>query len=463
MTLRNRLLAAVGACLLVTIAAFFGVERRQEQVLLDQLDEQLTRAASTLAARAPQLRQSSLRDNLAQGPLPDNGELYVGVVVSGEVITLATPSSGLRLIPDPEVIKRTSRDVPVTVNTSDGDSQMRVIVQGSEGVAVVVGQSVGLINDAVRSLRISGLTAVALIGAFAALVGLWVNRLGIRPLRAATGVAHAITSGRRDERVPEGPANTEAATLGSAMNLMLDVNAETEARLRSFVADASHELRTPLTTLIGYADLHRQGLLTSDESVDDAMRRIHGEAKRMTTIVEHLLLLANLDERTAPLHLVPVEIGQLLQDVAADTRVVQPDRAITVDASAGGEVDADPEQLLQAVLAVVTNALVHTPTSASLTLELNVGPEMADIRIIDRGPGIAPEHLDRLFDRFYRGDGTAHRKGRGSGLGLAIARSIVEAHEGRLTVESVVGHGSTFVISLPLRRGIRGVEVSPSG
>ncbi|MGB1380648.1 MAG: hypothetical protein ACPG7T_02115, partial [Ilumatobacteraceae bacterium] len=139
MTLRNRLLAAVGACLLVTIAAFFGVERRQEQVLLDQLDEQLTRAASTLAARAPQLRQSSLRDNLAQGPLPDNGELYVGVVVSGEVITLATPSSGLRLIPDPEVIKRTSRDVPVTVNTSDGDSQMRVIVQGSEDVAVVVG------------------------------------------------------------------------------------------------------------------------------------------------------------------------------------------------------------------------------------------------------------------------------------------------------------------------------------
>ena len=134
-----------------------------------------------------------------------------------------------------------------------------------------------------------------------------------------------------------------------------------------------------------------------------------------------------------------------------------------MDASAGGEVDADPEQLLQAVLAVVTNALVHTPTSASLTLELNVGPEMADIRIIDRGPGIAPEHLDRLFDRFYRGDRTAHRKGRGSGLGLAIARSIVEAHEGRLTVESVVAHGSTFVISLPLRRGIRGVEVSPSG
>ena len=463
MTLRNRLLAAVGACLLATIAAFFGVERRQEQVLLDQLDKQLIRVASTLAGRTPQLGQGSLPDNLAQGPFPDNGELYVGALVFGEVITLATPTSGPRLIPEPESVKQISLGVPVTLKSSDGDFQMRVIVQGSDDVAIVVGQSVESINDAIRSLRLSGLTAVALISAFAALVGLWVDRLGIRPLRAAADVAHAITSGRRDERVPESPANTEAATLGSAMNLMLDVNAQTEARLRSFVADASHELRTPLTTLIGYAELHRQGLLTSDGSVDDAMRRIHSEAKRMSTIVEHLLLLADLDEHTTPLNLAPIEIGQLLQDVASDTRVMQPDRTVTVDAPVAGEVDADPERLLQAVLVLVTNALVHTPTSAPLTLEMEVGPEVVDIRIIDRGPGIAPEHLKRLFDRFYRVDGATFRKERGSGLGLAIARSIIEAHKGRLTVDSLVGYGSTFVISLPLSRRIRGVQVRPSG
>lgn len=443
MNLRNRLLVAAGACLLVVIAAFFAVQRRQEQVLFDQLDAQLTlvaESASSLAAGT---------SPLGQGPVGDNGELYLGVVVNGGVMTLAAPASGPSLVPDLDDIQDAPRNEPVTLGTSDGGIEMRVIVKDFDDVALVVGQSTEPIGDAIRSLRVSGLVAVAAIGAFAVIVGSWVNRLSIRPIRAATEVARAVTSGRRDDRVPESPANTEAATLGSAMNLMLDANAETEARLRSFVADASHELRTPLTTLIGYADLHRQGLLTSDEAVDDAMRRIRGEAKRMSTIVEHLLLLANLDEGAIPIEPAPVDFGQLLEDVAADARVVQPDRTITVDAPVPIEVAADPERLLQAVSILVTNALIHTPTSAPLSLEAEVDRDGVEIRVTDRGPGIAPEHLSRLFDRFYRVDKVGERQQEGSGLGLAIARSIAEAHHGTLDVESAVGRGSTFHLCLP--------------
>lgn len=443
MTLRARLVVAAGACLLVVIAAFFIVERRQEQILLDQLDTQLTLVAD---------RSSSVVSGLTlpePGPPADTGELYIGTVLNGRLITWAAPASNPVLVPDIDDIRRAPRDVPVTIGTSDNDIDIRVIVQDIDSLALVIGQSTEPIDDAISSLRVSGLIAVVAIGAFVLIVGSWVNRLSIQPIRAATEVARAITAGRRDERVPQSPANTEAATLGTAMNLMLDTTAETEARIRSFVADASHELRTPLTTLMGYADLHRQGLLTTDDAVDDAMRRIRGEAKRMSSIVEHLFLLANLDEGAIPIEPATVDIRRLLEDVAADARVVQPERTITVDLPTPIEIAADPERLLQAVSILVTNALTHTPTSARLSLEARADSGGVDIEVTDNGPGIAPEHLGRLFDRFYRVDNARDRQQGGSGLGLAIARSIAEAHGGTLAVESIVGHGSTFTLRIP--------------
>ncbi len=443
MTLRARLVVAAGACLLVVMAAFFGVQQRQRQVLLDQVDTRLA-----LVADAGSIIVSRLTTP-EPGPPADTGELYVGAVFNGALVTSRAPASTPGLRPDIEDIQRAPRDVPVTIGTAGSDVEMRVIAQDIEGLVLVIGQSTEPIDDAIRSLRLSGLIAVAAIGAFALIVGWWVNRLSIRPIRAATEVARAIAAGRRDERVPQSQANTEAATLGSAMNLMLDTTAETEARLRSFVADASHELRTPLTTLMGYADLHRQGLLTSDEAVDDAMRRIRGEAKRMSTIVEHLFLLANLDEGTISIETSTVDIRQLLDDVAADTRVVQPDRTITVDVPAPIEIAADPERVLQAVSILVTNALTHTPTSATLSLEAEADSDGVAIRVTDNGAGIAAEHLDRLFDRFYRVDNARDREQGGSGLGLAIARSIAEAHGGTLHVESAIGHGSTFTLRIP--------------
>lgn len=443
MTLRSRLLVATGVCLLVVIGAFVGIAQRQEQVLIDQLDNQLALVADRLA-------------EVAGGPTPPpaeplrpTGEFYVGAVINGGLVTSSAPASNPRLTPDIDDVQRAPRGVGVTIGTSDPARSMRVIVQDIGDAQLVAGQSTQPIDDAIRNLRLSGLVAVAAITAVAALVGWWVNRLSIQPIRAATDVAQSITAGRRGERVPPSPANTEAATLGAAMNLMLDTTAETETRLRSFVADASHELRTPLTTLVGYADLHRQGLLTSDDAVDDAMRRIRAEAKRMSAIVEHLLLLANLDEGVVPIEAAPVDVGQLLDDIASDARVVQPGRTVIVDVPAPLEVHADPERLLQAVSILVTNALTHTPVTASLTLGGEAEDDAVVIRVSDTGPGIAQEHLGRLFDRFYRVSPGRDRQQGGSGLGLAIASSIATAHGGAIDVESAPGDGSTFTLRLP--------------
>ena len=450
MTLRSRLLVGAGACLLVVIAAFLGVQRRQQQVLFEQLDAQLevvANSASSFADRSTVIGPRSF-GNYGEPYPRNNGELYIGAIINGAVLTLAAPASTPSLVPGLDELQRAPRDEAVTLRTSSNGIEMRVLVKDVERGTLVVGQSVQMIENALSNLWLSGFVAVAAITSFGLLIGLWVNRLSIRPIREAANVARDIASGRRDARVSLSAANPDAEVLGIAMNLMLDANAESEARLRSFVADASHELRTPLTTLIGYTDLYRQGLLTTDGSIDDAMQRIHSEARRMSEIVDHLLLLANLDESTVTLNPVPVNVGQLLDDVAIDARVVQPDRIITVDAEDEIEVIADPDRLLQAVLILVTNALIHTPISAPLRLELAPDGDVVKIRVVDHGPGIGREHLSRLFDRFYRVDREATSTAQGNGLGLAIARSIAEAHHGSLTVESEEGHGSTFILAL---------------
>lgn len=451
MTLRNRLLVAAGACLLVVIAAFLGVQRRQQQVLFEQLDAQLAvvaNSASSFAERSPLIGPPSFGNN-GDLYLRNNGELYIGAVIDDAVLTIAAPASTPSLVPSLDELQRAPRDEAVTLRTSSDDIEMRVLLKDVERGTLIVGQSVQMIENALSNLWLSGFVAVAAIASFGLLVGVWVNRLSIRPIREAADVARDIASGRRDARVSLSAANPDAEVLGIAMNLMLDANAESEARLRSFVADASHELRTPLTTLIGYTDLHRRGMLTTDESIDDAMRRIHSEARRMSEIVDHLLLLASLDESTVTLNPVLVNVGQLLEDVAADARVVQPDRVITVVAQDEIEVLADPDRLLQAVFILVTNALIHTPISAALRLELVPDGDVVKIRVIDHGPGIEREHLSRLFDRFYRVNREANGIAQGNGLGLAIAHSIAEAHQGSLTVESEEGHGSTFILALP--------------
>ena len=450
MTLRNRLLVAAGACLLVVIAAFLGVQRRQQQVLFEQLDAQLAvvaNSASSFAERSPLIGPPSFGNN-GDLYLRNDGELYIGAVIDDAVLTIAAPASTPSLVPSLDELQRAPRDKAVTLRTSSDDIEMRVLLKDVERGTLIVGQSVQMIENALSNLWLSGFVAVAAIASFGLLVGVWVNRLSIRPIREAADVARDIASGRRDARVSLSAANPDAEVLGIAMNVMLDANAESEARLRSFVADASHELRTPLTTLIGYTDLHRRGMLTTDESIDDAMRRIHSEARRMSEIVDHLLLLASLDESTVTLNPVLVNVGQLLEDVAADARVVQPDRVITVVAQDEIEVLADPDRLLQAVFILVTNALIHTPISAALRLELVPDGDVVKIRVIDHGPGIGREHLSRLFDRFYRVNREANGIAQGNGLGLAIAHSIAEAHQGSLTVESEEGYGSTFILAL---------------
>ena len=172
----------------------------------------------------------------------------------------------------------------------------------------------------------------------------------------------------------------------------------------------------------------------------------------MEALVQDLLTLASLDE-DRPLEYSTIDLSQLLSDLAADASAIQPERPI--DASnidAGVNLAADRHQLTQALTTVINNALRHTPKTAALTLACENNEATVCIKIADEGPGIEPEHLSHLFERFYRAHPGRERSVGGSGLGMSIAQSIVTAHHGQIEATSVLGQGTTITIDLPLEQ-----------
>jgi two-component system OmpR family sensor kinase len=255
-------------------------------------------------------------------------------------------------------------------------------------------------------------------------------------------------SGDTGRRVPSYPARTEAAHLANAFNSMLDQKQQADERLRQFVADASHELRTPLTSIRGYADLYNQGGLGDQARLDDAMRRVSSEAQRMGSIVNDLLLLSKLD-RGVQMESAPVDLAPILDDAAADARAVQPARTVTVSSERPLQCTGDNQRLHQVVAALVHNALVHTPADTPVEISGQRNNGAVVIEVVDHGPGMDSETAAHAFERFYRGDPSRTRGTGGSGLGLSIAQRIVEAHGGRIALQTSPGQGCRFRIALP--------------
>ena len=335
------------------------------------------------------------------------------------------------------------------------------------GGAVVVAASLDRLNSTLVRVRaaITG-TAVALL-ALLAVAGWFAVRAGLRPLRRIEETAAAIAAGDLSRRVPEpAPPTTEVGRLARALNVMLGeveravaARAESEARMRRFVADVSHELRTPLFGIKGFSELYRMGGLTEPGDVERTMRRIESESARLARMVEALLLLARLDEGgdALPLDLNPMDLRTLAADARLDLRALDPTRPIELTGPDGGPparapVLGDEARLRQVVSNLVGNAAAHTPPGTPVRIGVGTVGDEAVLVVDDHGPGLTPDQAARVFDRFYRVDGSRTRSGPGgSGLGLAIARSLVTAHGGRLELRTSPGQGAAFAILLPAR------------
>ncbi len=297
-------------------------------------------------------------------------------------------------------------------------------------------------------------SAAVVIGIVAAVTHLAARR-AMEPIEEMIDTAAAIGAGDMSRRIPTGGDIPETDKLGEALNQMLgqlevafaDQDAA-EERLRRFIADASHELRTPLTSIRGYAELYLSGAATDDASVLKAMSRIQSEAVRTGDLVNSLLLLASLDQHIEPDQQL-VDVTQILNDCIDDLKAVQPDREIQTRIDDALSISGDPAQMRQVLSNLLTNTRVHAGDTA-VTVEAAADSSRVVITISDQGPGMDETEADHAFDRFWRADTARSRRDGGTGLGLAIVRSVIDAHDGSIHVDTSPGAGTTFTIRLPL-------------
>jgi two-component system OmpR family sensor kinase len=339
----------------------------------------------------------------------------------------------------------------------------------SDGSIAVTGLPMNNVEDTVFRLA-AIITAVTVAGlALAAAAGAAIVRLTLRPLRRVAATASQVATMPLDRgevalavRVPETYTDprTEVGQVGAAINNMLGhvgaaLNARqaSEMRVRRFVADASHELRTPLAAIRGYAELSRRSQEPVPEDVAHALSRVESQAMRMTGLVEDLLLLASLDSGRQLVR-EPVDLTQLLIGAVGDAHAAGPNHVWRIDVPEEPViVIGESARLTQVVTNLLANARTHTPPGTAVTVGLRTeGMEphqTAVITVTDNGPGIAPELLPEVFERFARGDSSRSRAAGSTGLGLAIVTAVVAAHHGTVSVESNPGN-TVFTVTLPV-------------
>jgi two-component system OmpR family sensor kinase len=344
------------------------------------------------------------------------------------------------------------------VPSQDGKSEWRVRTVPLDGSdrTIVFAVSLADVDATVNRLVRLSVVVSSVILLLAAVAAWALARIGLRPLERIEETAERIAEGDLTERVPTYRPRTEIGRLARALNGMLvqvesafTARRESEDRLRRFVSDASHELRTPIATIRGHAEMWRTGVT---DDLDTVMGRIESESTRMGDLVSDMLLLARLDQ-SRPLEQQPVDMLSLVTETVIDAQALQPGRPLTIEARPGPTapvVLGDEARLRQVLTNLLTNAMVHTPPSSAIAIVVRVVEGRVVVTVRDDGPGMSPEALAKVFDRFYRADPGRSRDQGGVGLGLAIVKSLVEAHGGSVTCTSDPVEGSAFSVSLPL-------------
>ena len=267
-------------------------------------------------------------------------------------------------------------------------------------------------------------------------------------LEELTNAIQSVAAGELSSKVPV-ETNDEVGRLAAAFNQMSDELERSRELRRQMTADIAHELRTPLSIILGRAETLAEGMLEPSPQI---YRVIYQEARRINRLVEDLRLLSLTDAGELKLERRPASIEILLASCAETFSEPASRKNINININLDqcpSEVILDPDRIKQVLDNLVSNAIRYTPESGSITLMAAGGERSVEMSVSNTGPGIPPEDLPYVFDRFYRGDKSRQRDEGGSGLGLAIAKSLVKAHGGDIHVSSQPGEGAVFSFWLP--------------
>jgi signal transduction histidine kinase len=338
-----------------------------------------------------------------------------------------------------------TRHVYAFLPTGDGSSITVVQPSRSLGFLGRYAATLGFLQSVWWQFLLAG----AIAAVIALLLARWLARGLTQPLRDMAAAARRLSLGDYRVRVSTGRRD-EVGQLATAFNRMSQELEQVERSRRDLVGNVSHELKTPIAAIRA----HLENLMDGVERPDrETLQVMFAQSDRLARLVDQLLDLSKLESGEVPLHRTDVEVEPLIDQVLSEIVVssggkgVRLSRAVPENLPA---IDADAERVHQVLFNLVDNAVRFTPGGGHVTVSAHGHDGRVEIRVVDTGVGIGSEHLPRLFERFYRVDPARAREGGGTGIGLAIARSVVEAHGGRIRAESEPGRGSTFSFDLPI-------------
>jgi signal transduction histidine kinase len=365
-------------------------------------------------------------------------------------------TQGASLAADPLVVQALAGQY-ASRSDRDGHSPaihlaMPVLVEDRLVGAVYLSQSLGDALAVVGDLRSRWLLSTLVALLLSVVVGLLLSGAIARPLRRLTAAAGAVARGHLDQQVPV-RSRDEIGRLSRAFN---DMTARLQAARQiqtDFVANVSHELRTPLTSVKGLVETLRDGAVDDPEVRDRFLQTVEDETDRLIRLVNDLLTLSRADSEALNLQRRPFDLAQLVQATADRLSPQAGARKPSFQVEAQSRVTpvlADPDRVEQVLVNLLDNALKYSPPGGTVTVRVDAGPDdTVRVRVQDQGIGIPADDLSRIGERFYRADRARSRAEGGSGLGLAIAQALVQAHGGRLWLESEEGGGTTAIFTLP--------------
>ena len=463
-SLRNRL--TVGVLILSAFGfagAGFGAQALLQDYLIHQVDDQLL---SVVGGVADRLDQAGIArdddDQAARAATPLNrvptsisvtvldpfGNLIGGI--GGDFNSNQITDYVKGLLPG-QVAAFGAK--PFTVEAPGADFRVATTVLPSSLGSVIVAQSLSDFDKTTHQISIVFLIIGGIVLLFIAFASRQVIKLSMKPLKKIEETAEQIAAGDLSARLENFEPDTEVGRLSTSLNTMLSrieesfaARAQSEDKLRRFVADASHELRTPLTSIRGFAELHRQGAVPEGEKTKELISRIEKESMRMGYLVEDLLLLARMDQ-SRELVLVDLDLSSLVTEAVTSAQAAGPDHPITSEIKNNVHTQGDADKVYQVVTNLLANARAHTPAGTAIHVSTYSTKDGSYVSVADNGPGLSAEDQLHIFERFYRVDSSRQRSSDdGSGLGLSIVDEVMKAHGGTVSVASEPGKGATFTL-----------------
>ena len=404
-------------------------------------------------------------NNIENGYAAEAKFWFEGPVIPGVIVRITDDAGHVVLdtdahFPSLETIERARIKTPIWANpdmeVSDfQDSAVyharRTIEYGGITYQIHFLRTITTEKEFFTSLQRLLFYTVAVCFVLALLAGHFISRRILTPIREITWTARSIEVEQLGRRLDVPRARDELSELARTFNRMLDRLQEGFRQEQRFVSDASHELRTPLTVILGYSDLLSRWGREDKNILDEGITAIRSEAENMQQLIEKLLFLARADQKRQAVNKEEVDFAELLADTMEKMQMVTTSHEVTLGRNDPAVVDGDPVLLRQLLRIFLENSLKYTPAGGHIHAYSILSPDHSAIivTLADDGIGIAPEHQDRIFDRFYRVDSSRTKETGGSGLGLSIARWIADQHEIKVMLKSAIDEGTTITLTIP--------------